>query len=212
MNTAVLAFATKCLPTIDRFIPAPARCRHSDLRSARHLVMLALITGVSAPLLALLYHYLNFDEAGIIVLSGGMIMLLSPFLLKIGMRLAVAREVFVCTFYGLKIWLACHLGGLDAPTVPWFLLCPMIAMLLGGGRPGLVWTGIVSATALAIFYLERTGMHFPSFPVSDPQLLQLASVLGLFTLSTVLLVFYWANSALAYTPEARDNRADRGRF
>jgi uncharacterized membrane protein YjjP (DUF1212 family) len=171
--------------------------------------MLAWITGFSAPLIALLYHYLNFDEAGIVVLAGGLIMLLSPFLLKMGMRLALAREVFVCTFYGLKIWLAYHLGGLEAPTVPWFLLCPMIAMLLGGGRPGIAWTGIVSVTALAMFYLERTGMHFSAFPVSDPQLLQLASVLGLFTLSTVLLLFFWANSALSNIPEPTDSRAKR---
>jgi uncharacterized membrane protein YjjP (DUF1212 family) len=195
MNVTASDIAIKFLPIIDSFIPDPVRSRRSALRSARHLVMLAFIAGFSAPLLALLYHYLNFDEAGIVVLSGGMVMLLSPLALKIGVRLALVREIFVCALYGLKIWLAYHLGGLEAPTIAWFLLCPMIAMLLGGERPGIVWTAIVSVTALALFYMERTGIHFSVSPVSNPQLLQLVSILALFTLSTVLLLLFRDNPA-----------------
>jgi uncharacterized membrane protein YjjP (DUF1212 family) len=194
MNAVAPSHATRFLSVIDSFIPESVRCCRSSARPAQHLVMLALIAGFSAPLLALLYLHLNFDDAGIVVLSGGMLMLLSPFALRIGMRLALVREVFVCTLYGLKIWLAYHLGGLEAPTITWFLLCPMIAMLLGGKRPGVVWTAIVSLTALAIFYLERTGVPFAVFPVSNPQLLQLASMLGLFTLSTVILLLFQQNS------------------
>jgi hypothetical protein len=101
----------------------------------------------------------------------------------------------------LKIWLAVHLGGLAAPTVPWFLLCPLIAVLLGGLRPGLVWSGLVMATVIALFVVERSGAPFIAFPVADRQVLTLVSVAGLVALATIVALCFRADfeSALKRT-------------
>ena len=172
---------------IDRRIPAALRAVPRDLQAARHLALLAALTGVSAPLLAMLYHVLGFDAAGMVVLTGASVMMVAPFTLNAGFSLASARNLFIAALYVLKVWLALHLGGVGASTVPWFALCPMIALLVGGVRPGLAWGGIVLATLFALFIAERSGVPMSAFPVSDPSLLALISNVGLVVLGSVIV-------------------------
>jgi hypothetical protein len=179
--------APKLMKQIDRIVPRALRDVPHEWQAARHLVLLAALTAVSAPLLALLYHVLGFDAAGMVVLTGATVMMVSPFTLNAGLSLASARNLFVASLYVLKIWLALNLGGVSAPTVPWFALCPMIAMLIGGLRPGIVWAGIVLATLLGLFIAEHSGIAVGSFPVSDPALLSLVSSLGLVVLASVIV-------------------------
>lgn len=172
---------------IDRLIPGALRAVPRQWQAARHLALLAALTAVSAPLLALLYHVLGFDAAGMVVLTGATVMMVAPFTLNAGFSLASARNLFVAALYVLKVWLALHLGGVGASTVPWFALCPMIALLVGGLRPGLAWGGIVLATLFALFIAERSGVPMSDFPVSDPSLLALVSSVGLVVLGSVIV-------------------------
>lgn len=171
---------------IDRIIPAALRAVPRDRLAARHLAVLAALTAASAPLLAMLYHVLGFDAAGMVVFTGASVMMVAPFTLSAGFSLASARNLFIAALFALKVWLALNLGGIGAPTVSWFILCPMIALLLGGLRPGLAWTGIVVATLLGLFIAERSGAAMQAFPVSDPALLHLASSIGLVVLASVI--------------------------
>lgn len=173
---------------IDRFIPVGLRALPRQRQAARHLALLAALTAASAPLLALLYHVLGFGRAGMVVLTGAAVMIAAPFALKAGLGLAPARNLFITALFALKVWLALNLGGIGAPTVSWFILCPMIALLLGGPRAGLAWTGIVVATLFALFAAERGGVVMTPYPVADPRLLDLASNVGLAVLATVVVM------------------------
>jgi hypothetical protein len=188
------------LRAFDRIIPARVQAYPAELQAARHLALLASVTAASAPLLSSLYHWLGDDAAGMVVLTGGIGMMVSPFVLHAGLGMAVARELFVGALFLLKVWLALHLGGLDAPTVPWFLLCPAVAMLLGGIRPGLVWTGAVSLAVGVLFMVERAAPLVP-YPVNDPLALELVSTLGLLLLSTIIVAL--ARDAIASERRAR---------
>jgi len=172
---------------VDRFIPAALRACPRRGPAARHLFVLAGVTALSAPLLALLYHYLGYAAAGTVVLGGALVMVAAPFTLNAGVKLAPARDLFIGALYALKIWLALHLGGLGAPTLGWFALCPMIALLVGGLRPGLAWAGIVLLTLMALFAHERSAGALQPHPVSDPLALQLAGVVGLVVLASVIV-------------------------
>jgi hypothetical protein len=174
------------LQAFDRILPAALHARPAELQAARHLALLACVTALSAPLLTALYHWLGDDAAGMVVLTGAIAMMVSPFVLHAGVGLAVARDLFVGALFLLKVWLALHLGGLAAPTVPWFLLCPAVAMLVGGIRPGLLWTLLVTLTVTALFVLQRAA-PLVAHPVTDPLALELASLLGLFFLSTIIV-------------------------
>jgi hypothetical protein len=157
------SFSTSLVATFDRMIPGTLRADPRELRAARNLTLLALITGLSVPLLTMLYHFLGYDSAGMVVLTGGVVMMIAPFAINAGLGLAVARDLFIGALFVLKIWLAVHLGGLAAPTVPWFLLCPLIAALVGGVREGFEnweawgWTGTCLVLAWPWLGLRRRG-------------------------------------------------------
>lgn len=174
------------LTWFDRMIPARLHDR-AERRAARHLALLAGITAVSAPLLLAMYHLLGFDAAGLVVLSGGAVMALAPLLLRAGAPLSVARDVFIGALFLLKVWLALHLGGLGSSTVPWFALCPMVAVLVGGVRPALAWSALVLAALVGLFVAGRAGA-VETFPVTDRQLLDFVGHAGMVILSTVIVL------------------------
>jgi hypothetical protein len=183
------------LQAFDTILPAALQARPAELQAARHLTLLACVTALSAPLLTAMYHWLGDAAAGMVVLTAGIAMMVSPFVLHAGFGLGVARDLFIGALFLLKVWLALHLGGLEAPTVPWFLLCPAVAMLLGGIRPGLLWTGAVTLAVTALFVLERSA-PLVAYPVANPQVLELVSTLGLIFLSTIIVAL--ARDAAAF--------------
>jgi hypothetical protein len=154
--------------------------------AARHLKLLAAITAASVPLLMLLYHLLAFDAAAIAVLCAGTVMAAAPFLLRAGVRLAVIRDVFIGALFLLKIWLAVHLGGLSSATTGWFILCPLVAALIGGMRPALVWTALVFKVYVLLFLWSRFVAPLTPYPVNEPQVLALGGQLGLLVLVAVI--------------------------
>lgn len=183
------------------FIPLRLQANQRDFVNAQNAVALAFLAVVSVPLFATLYHFLDFDKAGMIVLAGGAAMLCSPFVLKATGRIVLAREVFICSYYGMKVCLAYYLGGIESPTLPWLLLCPMIAMVLGNVRAGAIWGAVITMTVSGVFYLQTSGVAFPPVPITDQRLLQVVSVLGLFIFSAILLLFFkpgGASDGLAY--------------
>lgn len=189
------------LSASDRAIPAEMQARPAELRAARHLILLAAITGISAPLLTVMYHLLGYEAAGRVVLTGGLVMLVAPFTLNAGVALPIARDLFLGALYILKIWLVLHLGGLGSTSIQWFVLCPMIALLLGGARPGLAWSAIVALTVAAIFVLERSG-GFIVHPGGDQTILNLVGVLGLFALLTIVGLLFADDRSAAKTGRA----------
>lgn len=175
------------MPIIDRILPEALRADRGQWQAARHLAILAAVTAASVPLLTLMYHLLGYDAVGMVVLTAGVVMMVTPFTLAAGLPVAVARDLFVGTLFLLKIWMAVHLGGVAAPTTPWFVLCPAVAMLLGGFRPGLVWGAVVAGTIVVLFGLERIGLILPPQATPGSPVLQLASMLGLAALITLIM-------------------------
>ncbi|MDQ2819987.1 MAG: hypothetical protein M3Y65_06285 [Pseudomonadota bacterium] len=163
-------------------------------RAARHLTLLAAITAASVPLLMLLYHLLAFDAAAIAVLCAGAVMVATPFFLRAGASMTLARDVFIGGLFVLKIWLAIHLGGLGSATTGWFILCPLIAALLGGTQPALVWSALVFKVYVVLFLWGRFVEPLAPFPVNEPQVLAFSGQLGLLVLVTVLAVLFQERS------------------
>ena len=181
------AYAYPMLSFVDRIIPAAVRADEAQLQGARHLTLLAAVTALSVPLLTLMYHLLGYDAVGMMVLTAGIVMMISPFTLTAGLGLAVARNLFVGALFLLKVWMAVQLGGVGAPTTPWFVLCPAVAMLVSGLRPGLAWGALVLVTVVVLFALGQMGI-LPAAPVdAGVGILQFASVVGLLALVTLIV-------------------------
>lgn len=184
------------MQNFDRIIPASVRATPAQWQAARNLTILAAITAASAPLLTLMYHLLGYDAAGMVVLTAGIVMMTAPFTLSTGVRVAVARDQFIGALYVLKVWMALHMGGIGAPTTFWFALCPAVAMLVGGLRPGLLWGALVSVTVTVLFVLDLYGAIAPAHPVASPAVLQFASVFGLIALVTIIMALAMGAAAV----------------
>src|SRR5205085_6545104 len=138
--------------------------------------ILAGVTALSIPLLTLMYHLLGYDAVGMVVLTAGIVMMITPFMLTC-LGLALARDVFISALFLLKVWMAVYLGGVSAPTTSWFVLCPAVAFLIGGQRPGLAWGALVLAAVVVVFALGHAGV-LPAAPTgSGMTILSFASVL-----------------------------------
>jgi hypothetical protein len=177
---------------LDNVIPGSLRSDTVQWQAARHLSILAAVTALSVPLLTLMYHLLGYDAVGMVVLTAGVVMMITPFMLT-GLGLAVARDVFISALFLLKIWMAVHLGGISAPTTSWFVLCPAVALLIGGLRPGLVWTALVLAAVAMVFALGYSGVLPPAPADPGMTILSFASVVGL--LALIMLIMALATGA-----------------
>jgi hypothetical protein len=175
------------MPMFDRILPDAVRTDRAQWQAARHLAILAAVTAASVPLLTLMYHLLGYDAVGMVVLTAGIVMMVAPFTLTAGLPMAVARDLFVGALFLLKVWMGVHLGGVAAPTTPWFVLCPAVAMLVGGLRPGLAWAAVVAVTVLVLFALGQAGLIAPVDAGPATPVLQLASMLGLAALVTLIM-------------------------
>ncbi len=179
----------------DSILPASLRADTRQWQAARNLTVLAAVTALSVPLLTTMYHLLGLDAVGMVVLTAGIVMMVTPFTLAAGLPVAAARDLFIGALFLLKVWMAVYLGGLAAPTTPWFVLCPAVAMLLGGLRPALLWSAVVGVTLALLFAADRAGLTGapPGGPAAG--VLALASVIGLMAL--VVLILALATGAAA---------------
>jgi hypothetical protein len=171
----------------DSILPASLRADTRQWQAARNLTVLAAVTALSVPLLTTMYHLLGLDAVGMVVLTAGIVMMVTPFTLAAGLPITAARDLFVGALFLLKLWMAVHLGGLAAPTTPWFVLCPAIAMLLGGLRPALLWSALVGATLVALFLLDHSGVIAAPLNGVTATVLQFASMVGLMALVVLIL-------------------------
>lgn len=169
----------------------PALPRHS-LRGARYLALLAAITAVSVPLLALMYRWLDDDAAAIAILFAGAAMVTATLLLRTGVSLALARNGFIGSLFVLKVWMAFHYGGLNAATTGWFVLCPLVAALTGSTRAAVVWSALVFKAYVVLFLWSRFVGPFIPYPVRAPDVLAFAGQLGLLVLVTVIALCFRA--------------------
>lgn len=185
----------------DSILPAALRADPRQWQAARNLTVLAAVTALSVPLLTAMYHLLGLDAVGMVVLTAGVVMMVTPFTLAAGLPIAAARDLFVGALFLLKVWMAVYLGGLAAPTTSWFVLCPAVAMLLGGLRPALLWSALVGATLVALFVLQRAGAIGVPLDGLAATVLQFASVVGLMALSVLVLAL--ATGAAAVERRAR---------
>jgi hypothetical protein len=128
-------------------------------------------------------------------------MMVAPFTLAAGLPIAAARDLFVGALFLLKVWMAVHLGGLAAPTTSWFVLCPAVAMLLGGPRPALLWSALVGAVLTVLFLLDSSGAISVPPTGTAAAVLQLTSTIGLMAL--VLLILALATGAAAVDRRGR---------
>jgi diguanylate cyclase (GGDEF)-like protein len=172
------------------FIPDRLRSNPLALSRCQNVVSAAAIAGLSDPFYALFYYLLGFKSATPVILLCGLFMVSAPFLLKLTGRIKIAEEVFVAAVYCNFCWLTYHLGGVEAPTAAWLIICPVVAMLLAGVATGIFWLVMSCLAIVTIYSLEVVGVPMPRSPIEDPLLLQTVCGIGLFVVIVIFVLFF----------------------
>lgn len=118
------------------------------------------------------------------------------FILRKSANIVLAREAIVISLFGLLLALTYRLGGINAPTVIWITLCPLIAMTAGGLRPGLIWS-ILALVAVSGIYIADIFSLLVLISAVDRRLLAAVSSIGFVFTVAVHLVLAERNSAKA---------------
>lgn len=157
-----------------RLVPREMLASPATLWRAENLLTALCLISILCPPFALLYLHLGDPvSSSYFVYStiGGIAAIVA---LKFGEHLAASREIATLTLFSLLFALTLRLGGNDAPTIMWFAFCPLIAMTVGGFKPGFTWAGVVGVALLVIHYLE-VNQQLPAPVISDMPLLEIVS-------------------------------------
>lgn len=190
MGTPLESVIRSYLSVADWFIPEQLRTNPLILSRARNLVGAAVIAIISDPFYALLYYLVGFTSATPEILICGALMVSAPFLLKLTGRIKFAEELFVCALYFNFCWLTYHLGGVDAPTAPWLIICPVVAILLGGVATGIFWLILSCAAVLVFYFFQVFGIALPLVQITHLLLLRLVVGIGLFIVVVSLVLYF----------------------
>lgn len=178
------------LAMVHWFIPECMRTNPLTLSRAQNVVSAAAIAGVSDPFYAFFYSFLDFKAAVSVILISGTMMVSAPLLLKFTKRIKIAETVFVSAVFYNFSWLTYHLGGVEAPTAAWLIVCPIVAMLLGGVLSGLFWLFMSCASIVTIYSLDILGHKLPVSPIANMLLLQTVCGVGLFVVVIIFVLFF----------------------
>lgn len=172
------------------FIPERLRQVPLEYSRAQNVIFASIIGGIAAPSYAVFYHSLGFAGGSRAIALASLVILGMPFLLKTTASVNLVREVYVTTVFLLLAWLSYSMGGLAAPSTPWFIVCPFLAMLLGGLVSGISWLALGAAVVGGFYWLQVQGTPLPANPATDPLLLLAVSTAGLFVVVTAFVLVY----------------------
>lgn len=172
------------------FIPERLRQVPLEYSRAQNVVFAAIIGGIAGPSYVVLYHYLGFAGGSRAIALASLVMLGMPFLLKLTASVGLVREVFVAALFLLLTWLSYAMGGLTAPTMPWLMICPFLAMLLGGLFSGIAWLVLGTGAVAGFYWLQTQGAALPANPAAHPLQLLAVSTAGLFVVITAFVLVY----------------------
>ena len=190
MSTNQGQWAARYLTAMRWVIPPALGLGTAVLTRAQNVVNAALVAGLSAPLYALAYYWLGFYAAALEIVLCCLLMLCAPLVLRVTGSIVAARELFLTAVLCNFCWLSYHLGGITAPTAPWLLTAPVVAMFLGGVRTALYWLAL-SCIALAVLYAAPPGMAQPSpAQLAHMPMLHLLCSMGLMIVITVFILLF----------------------
>ena len=157
----------------------------------------------------LLWRIEQPEIAGII--CGGMPLAVLPLIaLRTTASLPLAGSAMAGVAALLMVSTAWLEGGLAAPGIMWFPVVPMLALLVGGRRIGILWATIMVAVLITFYVVEQIGIPVPIFLTpSHPHLafLRLALSVGAVVLFLSLAVLFESLKAQALNSLETANEA-----
>ncbi len=143
------------------FIPPHYNDHVEDRRSARLLVLILIYSGLAEILSVSNASYLQYAEAGYVLLVAGLLNIVVLILFKRGLSVVACTNLnlgYHAIAFFLQSWWG---GGLESPATTSLFLLPTVSMLLAGQRSATVWLGVALLTLTFFFVYEEFVGQLP---------------------------------------------------
>ncbi|NRA63256.1 MAG: hypothetical protein HRU19_02165 [Pseudobacteriovorax sp.] len=195
--------------TVDRLIPDQfMKADHETRRKARLVVNFTYSIAAIAPLFGLIYWLrYNLPEMAILITSVALFFATcTTLMLKRSKDLRKTVSLFNLCLFSLLTILISYLGGINSAVFVWYPILPMFAVMLIGGRSGLLWAAVAITSCVAFFIGHKLGMPLPhDFPAELRPTTVVTSVCGTTVVACLIAYLYESakNHMLAEVEEAR---------
>lgn len=174
--------------TLYQLIPCSLKDHPLAYSYAKNIISCILVACIATPTYAILYYYLNYHLAAIVILLTGTLIISAGLLLQTKHSIFWSRQLIVAPLFFCIVWLSYSLGGLTAPPSSWLVLPPLIAIFLGGRKDSIFW-GSCSVSVIILFFFLKY-LQLSSVPIIIPHLLLLEGA----SLGGLIIIILWLES------------------
>lgn len=175
-----------------RFVPKHLDDDSTAYFRAQAIVCLSLIIGASGFPFIFVFWAMDYHAPASVVAWTFTLFWLLPLGVRKGWRPHLIGHLVSANYYQCHLLLALLFGGVTAPNAMWFIGLPIIAILMGGVRDGVLWGLVGSATILILYVGERIELF------SFEPLLSAREHVFVHSMGMVGLLFAIFGSAVAY--------------
>jgi hypothetical protein len=142
------------------FIPEQCKKDPRTYERARLILGIDFVLPFAVGIFSLLYAVMGHRFGAMVILFGGTLFFLFPFILRATGSLQLIGNGITATMFGIQLLLSLSSGGVTSPSTVWFVTVPVLAILLCGIVSGVIW-GFFSAITISIF----CGMKLSGYPI-----------------------------------------------
>ena len=162
------------------FVPPELRADAQTQLQAFRAIVIGLAMVVWAPVFAPIYYLLGSTRACAMIVLVAAAIFGSMLSLRITRSVRLTGQLIAGSIFVVLIGLAMITGGTGAPSLWWLSAVPIIGLILGGVRPGMVWAGLSCLGCLGFLLLEQWGIRFSQeIGPEDLRVLNWAAVSGI---------------------------------
>lgn len=186
----------RLLPVLHWLAPKRVHNSANDVQKAETLLTASIIAVVIVFAYAILYHILKDEVAAQLCWTAAFVIFANAVLYRIFGILGAARNVLLITVFCLLFGLSCRLGGISAPTIIWFTVCPAAVIGSGGRKHGFIWSVVVLLAIVGIYFLDVQG-YLPKPAVTSLRFLSVISTASFLVTITLVVTIFEQISTLA---------------
>ena len=174
------------------FIPKGVQNQTNEHLRYQSVIALSLVIGSSGFPFIFVFLMMGYPYLSIVVLWSFLFFYLIPWICKWGVSVQIGSHLVALNYYQCHFFLALLFGGVSAPNLMWFVALPLISILTGGIRHGLIWGGITILSIMTLYGGEYLGyFEFQKNFTND-------EILFVHSAGSIGLTFAVLGSAIAY--------------
>lgn len=139
------------------FMPEGQPTESPETFKLHTIVWVSLLVGNSGFPFMVLFYALGKPKEATVILWSWVFFMIIPLLAKHRIGPSDLAHLLAGNYYQCHLFLCCLWGGVEAPNTMWFSAVPIVSVLVGSIRHGLVWGGISAVSVAAIYVSELYG-------------------------------------------------------